>query len=441
MILKKIIFLLCGICMVIYCKAQSQRHLQIGDTVPNVRLTHLINYPNKEANLFDFKAKLLILDFWDVFCAPCIANMPKMEALQQELGPDIRVLLVTRSSVELVNSLLSKNEKARNCKLPMLIGDTLLSSLFSYQTVPAYAWIDKQGILRHFTGTKQFLNASAIRQFIRGDTLTMPVKNEYGNFNSLESLLTEGGGRNLSKVDYYSLISHWVNFDGQFSAPLFDTKTGKHIGLHIINQSRVNLFLYAYEDCFPVDGFRHQENRVLIELPDSINYQQFEQHFLDDNWKNKNLFCYESRLPPERIHLIREVMKRDLANYFAVNVKSEKRRKQCLVLKSLNQTEPGYKIRSAGGKPYKSSPHTRDSLVLVNSAFSDLIRGIDRLFSQQDGAGKILVNETNIGLSSPVDIRLTGNIQDFIVMRQQLRHYGLDLVTEEKLIPVIILYN
>ncbi|SEN13482.1 Thiol-disulfide isomerase or thioredoxin [bacterium A37T11] len=429
----------CLFCLGMSAYAQENRHLRLGDTVPNIKLAHMINFPTATSTLSNFTNKLLILDFWDVGCLPCIAGFPKMEKLQQLFPKYIRILLVTKSSAEDVRKLFLHSAIARNCTLPMAIADSNLSSLFAYQTVPAYAWIDKNGVLNHFTGTPFYLKEEFIKQFIDGKKLNMPLKDEYGNFNCFESLLTEGGGRNLSNVSYYSMITHGINFDGQFGLPLVDFKTGRRLGIHMLNQSRVNLFLSAYTDSLPSNGFTRLENRVILNLADSINYQQYDQHYLDDHWKQDNIFCYEARLPPERMHLLYKVMQRDLCLYFDVKVRIEKRIKPCLVLKALNPINPTFKIRSKGGKQHLTLPYQTDSLIMGNTNFGQLIFAVELLFNSTNGSRQILLNETAIDPSTPVDIRIVKNVKDLTNFRKQLQVFGLDLVPEQKSINVLIL--
>jgi thiol-disulfide isomerase/thioredoxin len=47
--------------------------------------------------LADFKGKVLIVNFWATWCAPCVKEMPMLEALQAKLGgPAFQVLAVSQ---------------------------------------------------------------------------------------------------------------------------------------------------------------------------------------------------------------------------------------------------------------------------------------------------------------------------------------------------------
>ena len=428
------------ICLLACTGVKGSQRLRIGDVVPNVHLPRLINHPKNEATLDEFRSKLLIIDFWDVYCASCIKNMPKMEALKRTYGDRIQILLVTRSNEEQVRSLRNRNAIVRDCTLPMVIADSTLSPLFAYQTVPTYAWIDQQGVLKHFTGTSHFLTETYIDQFLAGQPLKMPLKDEYGDFRPSESLLTEGGGRNLDRLSYYSLISRWVNFGGQSRLPLRDPQTGQIVGKHLINLSRIDLFLAAYADQLRTNGFRLLDNRAIVELPDSIDYQSYDLHYLDDDWKRRNIFCYESRMPSDRLHLINEVMKRDLSVYFGVNARIENREMNCLVLKDLNPLNPAEKLKTAGGKPEAKLPAKDNSLKLVNSNFSSLLLGLGMMFASADKQ-PILLNESTIDRSTRIDIQLVSQFKNLDKFRNQLKAYGLDLEPQRKSIPMLVIYR
>jgi peroxiredoxin len=64
-----------------------------GDRVPEFSLTD----QNGEVHtLARYKGKYLILDTWSTTCAPCMASLPKLLELQQELGEDkLQVLLLS----------------------------------------------------------------------------------------------------------------------------------------------------------------------------------------------------------------------------------------------------------------------------------------------------------------------------------------------------------
>jgi thiol-disulfide isomerase/thioredoxin len=41
-----------------------------------------------KVHLADFKGQVVVLNFWASWCAPCVAEMPTLDALQADLGPE-----------------------------------------------------------------------------------------------------------------------------------------------------------------------------------------------------------------------------------------------------------------------------------------------------------------------------------------------------------------
>ena len=58
-------------------------HLFPGKPAPNLTFT---DKNGKQLSLQSFKGQVLLVDIWGTWCAPCIAEMPYLAALQKEYG-------------------------------------------------------------------------------------------------------------------------------------------------------------------------------------------------------------------------------------------------------------------------------------------------------------------------------------------------------------------
>ncbi len=140
--------------------------LQIGDRVPDVKLSF---HDGKRAVFSEYEGKAVILDFWATWCAPCIASMPTVHALQRKFEGQVQILLVngTDSKSE-VSKFIQKRETKPTARitLPVIAGDSILSKvLFKGEEVPRYYWIDKTGKLAFYT-SKHEVTEGNIRLFL-----------------------------------------------------------------------------------------------------------------------------------------------------------------------------------------------------------------------------------------------------------------------------------
>src|SRR5690606_20613261 len=72
--------------------------LKIGDKIPNELWEMYFPVVSAKSDqvqylsLGDFKDKLIILDFWATWCAPCITSLHKLDTLQVQFKDDLMVI-------------------------------------------------------------------------------------------------------------------------------------------------------------------------------------------------------------------------------------------------------------------------------------------------------------------------------------------------------------
>ncbi|MFT5512206.1 MAG: thiol-disulfide isomerase/thioredoxin [Bacteroidia bacterium] len=109
-----------------------------------------------------FKGKKIMVNFWATWCAPCVAEMPSMQALYDDYKNDVVFLFVTHDDKETV----AKFMKSRDLNLPVYRAKTLRPEAFEGNSIPATYFInEKQEIVINKVGSADW-NSEKVRELI-----------------------------------------------------------------------------------------------------------------------------------------------------------------------------------------------------------------------------------------------------------------------------------
>lgn len=123
-------------------------HLQVGMAAPAFTTRTL---DGKTITLTSLRGKVVLLDFWATWCAPCISETPNLKAAAERFkGQPFEILAV---SLDDLRSDLADMVKGAN--LPGLQtwdgaqwDDHPIRRLYNVQSVPTWYLLDKQGVIR-----------------------------------------------------------------------------------------------------------------------------------------------------------------------------------------------------------------------------------------------------------------------------------------------------
>ena len=113
----------------------------INKHVPDVMLSKL-NNENSKVNLNT--GKVTLLDFWEVWCGPCIKSLPEVEKIKQIYADKLQVIGIITQDKEKVFAMIEK----KNITVLTLQGNKELLRMFGVNSYPRYFLIDDQGIVR-----------------------------------------------------------------------------------------------------------------------------------------------------------------------------------------------------------------------------------------------------------------------------------------------------
>jgi peroxiredoxin/outer membrane lipoprotein-sorting protein len=118
----------------------------VGERAPDFTLPDL---DGQEVKLSDLRGSIVVLDFWAIWCAPCVQALPHIQKLHERYeGKPVRILGVNRDrpgSGERVRTLLERREITFRQVLDEA-GDA--AGKFNVSGIPHMVIIDQQGVIR-----------------------------------------------------------------------------------------------------------------------------------------------------------------------------------------------------------------------------------------------------------------------------------------------------
>lgn len=92
--------------------------------------------------------KVLLLDFWEVWCGPCVESMPKVQRLADTYGSqglDVVGVLMDPNSQDSAEKLIHQ----KKVTFMQALGSPELRDYFRVYAIPQYVLIDQNGVIQH----------------------------------------------------------------------------------------------------------------------------------------------------------------------------------------------------------------------------------------------------------------------------------------------------
>lgn len=156
---------------------QTSSALKVGDKIALTK-----DLKTMDDHLIDFKnsrSRIVVLEFFDTYCTSCIAAMPKLKALQKEMGAQIEIYMTTWQDQKTISQFYKKNSylKEKNAILPTIVGDSILHQLFPHKSVPHSVWI-MDGVVRAITHG-DYVKKEYLRELHLSGKIDVPVKDDF----------------------------------------------------------------------------------------------------------------------------------------------------------------------------------------------------------------------------------------------------------------------
>lgn len=385
--------------------------------------------------LDSYRDQPLVIAFWGTTCADCLAEMPELEEFIKKYGAKMHILLVTKDSEQkvkkLINDFSPKKEKVPWLgsigRLPMIFGDTILYKLFPHDVVPIHTWLSRELVLK----------GSAYATSTYQENLERLINNQPFSIDEMEvkplDLFQPVQWIQYADKPEYSFFSGRIEYGYGISGPeleLSDSITRKLNGISCINRTRLELYKVAYRE--ELTGHSPLYNNRVVAPPDFIrNSTSPQSSALAFKWAAQHVFCYGMQLLNADQKKIYERMRKDLDQFFGYKSQIEKVEVECIVFKDYT------------GKPDKSRrvKNMPDRILLKNSRTLYVFYEVSDNFRPDFGTPELLNEATERGDIS-VDIRYNKKSSNvFEELNEELNRYGLQLVKEKRMLPMLVIKN
>ncbi len=390
----------------------TERGLQPGDPVPS------------SAGLSAYQGKIVILDFWATWCAPCRKMVPLMDSLQTAFSGKVQFVSITYESQKVAAPVLAKLRKRSASGVVEIYADQLLRNMFPHRTLPHYVWIGPDGKVKVFS---EFTDITAVNiaRALKGE-FPLAEKRDIATAYDPNRLLMIGGAAGDRRPIYHSLLTGYLpGVQAGSTITAFDTLKGQTFNIR--NTALHWLLRLAYSD----RGRFFTRSRVRYETRDSSHFwtELSGGPYLD--WLKKgNGYCYELYLPPDLARFAFRFMQQDLARLFPqYTITAEKREEKCLVLVATGDT--GQILSKGGELIFKDSPF---GIRLQNVSLNAFIRKLERGWWQLSKLP--ILNGT--GIKGKVDLDLKATMTKVEDVNKALAPYGLQFVEKPAITEFLV---
>ncbi|RZM14843.1 MAG: TlpA family protein disulfide reductase, partial [Pedobacter sp.] len=115
--------------------AQERSLVSIGDDMPPLKLSGLINSQTKEISITELKGKAVILDFGNTSCMPCLQALPSLSQLRDKFNGDLVVIMVSSEKKSNAEAFLKRRPDIKSLGIPIVTQDTLLKKYFPHLSI------------------------------------------------------------------------------------------------------------------------------------------------------------------------------------------------------------------------------------------------------------------------------------------------------------------
>ncbi|MGB5007488.1 MAG: redoxin domain-containing protein [Ferruginibacter sp.] len=393
--------------ILLYCLGlnafSQQGNSIIGTKAPEITFDNLYNARVSASKLSEIKNKIVIIEFWATWCAPCIRSLGQLEKLQTKYKNKVQVVAVnTFEAPEKVKKFLQGRKS-----ILWYLTDTSqkIKNTFPHGIIPHTVVIDADKIIRAST-LPGFITDSVIDRLLKKQEIVLPVKNDL-----LEATLEDIFNPGPDTEESFTPQPYIAGFYGSTTIEGAGIFKGRRI-------SFINCYLpVIYKFAYKWPGSRFKDNTK----PDA---QEF---------KPEDSYCLDVIVPEgfNKEERLRKYMQQNLANIFDVKVRFEKKKMKVAVISA---SDSALIKLTTSSKPYKNNGMRRNSYSVDGATMKNFI---DDYLDEWQIFGMPCIDET--GISGKFDFKFEYILNVKGALSEALNKMGLILTIEEREVEIMIL--
>ena len=283
----------------------------LGKVCPDFSMSVIgANGIEKSIALSELRGKVVILEFWATYCAPCIPYIKHFEKLQFQFGDAIKVIEISEENRDKVDAFILKRGY-KNVSFAMDWGRKL-NDMFYHHFIPHTVVIDQDGVVLAFTSPDE-IDQEVIGKLINREPVTFTMKHEYqeSSYNSSSNVLQNYDQPIIvNKPKNQSYKIEFSNYKEGYATEFVKESSSEY---KFVNCPLSLIYQILYDQ---------KPSRVILDVNEPAKY----------SFENQNSYCLDLSVPDFIGKSVQDVALQQLEGLFPLKSKIEVRNRKVFAL-------------------------------------------------------------------------------------------------------------